>query len=120
MNEPVADSCRAILDGHVVLSRELASQSHYPAIDILNSVSRVMGDIVSASHLEAAGKIRSVLSTYKGVEDLIAIGAYVKGSNPKVDQALARLDSVQAFLKQGRDEDAKWEETVQRLKTFLN
>jgi flagellum-specific ATP synthase len=79
-----------------------------------------MGDIVSPDHLEAAGKIRSVLSTYKGVEDLIAIGAYVKGSNPKVDYALARLESCQTFLRQGRNEDAKWEETIRKLKTFLN
>jgi len=120
MNEPVADSCRAILDGHVVLSRDLASQNHYPAIDVLNSVSRVMGDIVTPTHLEAAGKIRSVLSTYKGVEDLISIGAYVKGSNPKVDQALARLDGVQAFLKQGINEDARWEDTILKLNAFLN
>lgn len=120
MNEPVADSCRAILDGHVVLSRELASQNHYPAIDVLNSVSRVMNDIVSPSHLEGAGRVRSILSTYKSVEDLIAIGAYVKGSNPKVDHAVNRLSAIQSFLKQGRDEEASWDNTLQSLKTFLN
>lgn len=120
MNEPVADSCRAILDGHVVLSRELASQNHYPAIDVLNSVSRVMRDIVSPEQLEAAGKIRSILATYKSVEDLISIGAYVKGSNPKVDQALQRLEAVQGFLRQSRDENALWPETLQKLKGFLN
>jgi FliI/YscN family ATPase len=119
MNEPVADSCRAILDGHVVLSRELASQNHYPAIDVLDSVSRVMRDIVSAEQLEAAGKIRSTLATYKSVEDLISIGAYVKGSNPKVDQAVQRLDEVQGFLRQSREENALWQDTLQRMKGFL-
>jgi flagellum-specific ATP synthase len=120
MNEPVADSCRAILDGHVVLTRDLAAQNHYPAIDVLNSVSRVMRDIVSLEHLAAAGVIRSVLATYKSVEDLISIGAYVKGSNPKVDKALLSLESVQNFLKQGRDEKAPWTETLQKLKSFVN
>jgi len=120
MNEPVADSCRAILDGHVVLSRDLASQNHYPAIDVLNSVSRVMRDIVSPEQLEAAGKMRSTLATYKSVEDLISIGAYVKGSNPKVDHALQRLDAVQGFLRQTREENSLWKDTLARMKGFLN
>jgi len=120
MNEPVADACRAILDGHVVLSRDLAAQNHYPAIDVLNSVSRVMRDIVSAEQAEGAAKIRSVLATFKSVEDLISIGAYVKGSNPKVDQALTRLEAVQVFLRQGREENALWKDTLQRMKGFLN
>jgi flagellum-specific ATP synthase len=120
MNEPVADSCRAILDGHVVLSRELAAQNHYPAIDVLNSVSRVMRDVVSPEQAAAAGKIRSVLATYKSVEDLISIGAYVKGSNPKVDEALKRLDAVQSFLRQSREENAVWNDTIQKMKSFLN
>jgi flagellum-specific ATP synthase len=119
MNEPVADSCRAILDGHVVLSRELAAQNHYPAIDVLNSISRVMRDIVGSEQLEAAGKIRSVLATYKSVEDLISIGAYVKGTNPKVDEALKRLEAVQAFLRQSREENAVWKDTLQKMKSFL-
>lgn len=119
MNEPVADSCRAILDGHIVLSRDLASQNHYPAIDVLNSVSRVMRDIVSSDQVDAAGKVRSVLATYKSVEDLISIGAYVKGSNPKVDQALQRLEAVQTFLKQTREESASWNDTLQKLKGLL-
>jgi flagellum-specific ATP synthase len=118
MNEPVADACRAILDGHVVLSRELAAQNHYPAIDVLNSVSRVMRDIVSPEQTDAAGRMRSVLATYKSAEDLISIGAYVKGSNPKVDQALQRLDAVQGFLKQTREEDASWGDTFQKMKGF--
>lgn len=120
MNEPVADACRAILDGHVVLSRELASQNHYPAIDVLESVSRVMRDIVGPEQSEAAARIRSVLATYKSAEDLISIGAYVRGSNPKVDEALKRLDSVQAFLRQPREENAPWADTVQKMKAFLS
>jgi flagellum-specific ATP synthase len=120
MNEPVADSCRAILDGHVVLSRELASQNHYPAIDILNSVSRVMNDIVPSSQLEAAGNVRSILATYKSVEDLLSIGAYVKGSNPKVDQALQNLEAVRNFLRQKRDENSPWNDMAEKLKVFKN
>ncbi|HJT24579.1 MAG TPA: flagellar protein export ATPase FliI [bacterium] len=119
MNEPVADACRAILDGHVVLSREMASQNHYPAIDVLESVSRVMRDIVGPEQLEAAARIRSVLATYKSAEDLISIGAYVKGSNPKVDEALRRLDAVQGFLRQQREETAPWPDTLQKMKGFL-
>ncbi len=119
MNEPVADACRAILDGHVVLSRELASQNHYPAIDVLESVSRVMRDIVGKEQLEAAARIRSVLATYKGAEDLISIGAYVKGSSPRVDDALKRLDAVQNFLRQQREETATWPDTLQKMKGFL-
>ena len=119
MNEPVADACRAILDGHVVLSRELASQNHYPAIDVLESVSRVMRDIVGPDQLEAAARIRSLLATYKSAEDLISIGAYVKGSNPKVDEALRRLDAVQGFLRQQREETALWADTIQKMKGFL-
>jgi flagellum-specific ATP synthase len=115
MNEPIADSCRAILDGHVVLSRDLASQGHYPAVDVLTSVSRLMPEIASKGHQEVATRIRSVLATVKGVEDLLAIGAYVKGSNPKVDHALERIDAVNAFLQQTREERATWPTTLERL-----
>lgn len=119
MNEPVADACRSILDGHVVLSRDLAAQNHYPAVDVLNSVSRVMRDIVKPEQLQAAGNIRSMLATYKSVEDLISIGAYVKGNNPKVDQAVAKLDSIQGFLRQSREDQAPWADTMQKLNAFL-
>ena len=108
------------LGWHVVLSRELASQNHYPAIDVLNSVSRVMRDIVGKDQLEASGKIRSILAISKSVEDLVSIGAYVKGSNPKVDQALQKLDAVQGFLRQTREENAVWNDTLQKMKGFLN
>ena len=119
MNEPVADACRSILDGHVVLSRDLAAQNHYPAIDVLNSVSRVMRDIVKPEQLQEAGNIRSMLATYKSVEDLIAIGAYVKGSNPKVDQAVVKMDAIQGFLKQSRGDLAPWFDTMEKMKAFL-
>jgi FliI/YscN family ATPase len=119
MNEPVADACRSILDGHVVLSRDLAAQNHYPAIDVLNSVSRVMRDIVKPEQLQEAGNIRSMLATYKSVEDLIAIGAYVKGSNPKVDQAVMKMDAIQGFLKQSRGDLAPWVDTMEKMKFFL-
>ena len=90
MNEPVADAVRSILDGHIVLSRALANANHYPAIDVLQSVSRVMPDVVDANQYSAASAIRDVLATYKDAEDLINIGAYVPGSNPRVDLALSK------------------------------
>jgi flagellum-specific ATP synthase len=101
LNEPVADAVRSILDGHIVLSRKLAAANHYPAIDVLASVSRVMPDVVPPSHLAAASTIRDILATYREAEDLVNIGAYVAGSNQRVDHALARIDQVRAFLRQG-------------------
>ena len=101
MNEPVADAVRSILDGHIVLSRKLAAAHHYPAIDVLGSVSRVMPDVVPPAHSRAASTVRDILATYKEAEDLVNIGAYVAGSNPRVDHALARIDHVRAFLRQG-------------------
>ncbi len=100
MNEPVADAVRSLLDGHVVLSRDLAWRNHYPCIDILASVSRLMPDLVSPSALEKAGRVREWLSTYHKAEDMLNIGAYVKGSNPKIDQALKKIDAVNAYLRQ--------------------
>jgi FliI/YscN family ATPase len=104
MNEPVADAVRAILDGHIVLSRKLASANLYPAIDVLGSVSRVMADVVSPAHSAAASTLRDLMATYREAEDLINIGAYVAGSNPRVDLALARHVAIRAFLRQGIDE----------------
>jgi len=101
MNEPVADAVRSILDGHVVLSRKLAAANHYPAIDVLGSVSRVMPDVVAPSHMSSASAVRDILATYREAEDLINIGAYVPGSNPRVDHALARIDQVKSFQRQG-------------------
>lgn len=101
MNEPVADSVRSILDGHIVLSRALAARNHYPSIDVLASASRVMRDIVSNDHMTLAGKLREVLANYREAEDLINIGAYVAGSNPKIDFARGKIDAATDFLKQG-------------------
>jgi len=102
-NEPVADSVRAILDGHVVLSRDLASSNHYPAIDILQSVSRTMPDVTTVEHRVQAGRVREWLATLRSAEDLVNVGAYVAGSNPKIDEALARRDSITSFLRQSAD-----------------
>ena len=104
MNDPVADSVRALLDGHIVLSRELAWRNHYPCIDVLASVSRLMPDLVAPNHTEKAGKIRELIATYQKAEDMINIGAYVKGSNPKIDLSLRKIDAVNAFLRQRCDE----------------
>jgi len=104
MTEPIADSVRSLLDGHVVLSRELAWRNHYPCIDVLSSVSRLMPDLVPHSYLTRAGKIREWLATYRKAEDMLNIGAYAKGSNPKIDLALKKIDAVNSFLIQRSDE----------------
>ncbi|MCL6471319.1 MAG: flagellar protein export ATPase FliI [Firmicutes bacterium] len=119
MNEPIADAVRSILDGHIVLSRRLASQNHYPAIDILQSVSRVMPDIVSKDHMVVAGQLRDTLATYQEAEDLINIGAYVSGSNPKIDYAIELIDTVRAFLKQDVDEKEDFVRTVEHLESIF-
>ncbi|GHV30438.1 EscN/YscN/HrcN family type III secretion system ATPase [Synergistales bacterium] len=115
MNEPVADTVRGILDGHFVLSRDLAAKYHYPSVDVQRSVSRVMPSVVSEEHYEAAGRIRELLSTYDGAQDLINIGAYKSGSNPKVDWALSHIDAVNSFLKQGMTESFSFNDTVKQL-----
>jgi flagellum-specific ATP synthase len=115
MTEPISDAVRAILDGHVVLSRALASANHYPAIDVLQSVSRVMPDVVDQNHYTAASAMRDVLATYREAEDLINIGAYVQGSNPRVDHALAKIEAIRHFLRQGIYETSSYEQTVKTL-----
>lgn len=120
MTEPVADSVRSILDGHIVLSRDIAAKNHYPAIDILNSASRVMRDIISPRHLELAGKARNVLATFNEAEDLINIGAYAKGSNPKIDYAVSKIDAINDFLKQGFNESTSYKYAVEELGLLLS
>ncbi len=115
MNEPVADASRAILDGHIVLSRRLASMGHYPAIDVLHSVSRVLNDITRPEHREAINTFLDTLATYKEAEDLINIGAYVKGSNPKVDYAIKKIHQLNQFLRQPIEEKSDLETSIQRL-----
>lgn len=120
MNEPIADAARSILDGHIVLSRELAHQNHYPAIDVLRSISRVMGDIAALQHKHNAGRLKEMLATYRKSEDLINIGAYVGGSNPAIDRAIARIDRMQAYLRQGISECVGFEESLQQLDDLMN
>lgn len=120
MNEPITDAVRGILDGHIVLSRQLASQNHYPAIDILSSISRVMIEIVSNQHREAANDLRNILATYREAEDLINIGAYVAGSNPRIDYALSKIDSAREFLKQDVYEKLDYQQTVENLLSLFN
>jgi flagellum-specific ATP synthase len=115
MNEPIADAVRSILDGHIVLSRILASANHYPAIDVLASVSRVMPDVADPVHLAAASAVRDMLASYREAEDLINIGAYVHGSNPKVDLALSKIESIRHYLRQGIHEQSTYDEALQGL-----
>jgi len=116
MNEPVADETRSILDGHIILSRELASAYHYPAIDVLQSVSRVMPAISTEEHMKLAGQLREVLANYKKNELLIKIGEYKRGADKMGDFAIDHIDKVNNFLKQGMEESCSWEESMQLLK----
>lgn len=118
-NEPIADTVRGILDGHIVLTRELAMQNHYPAIDILQSVSRVMSDVVTSEHKMLAGKLRENLAIYQEAKDLIDIGAYVTGSNPKIDTALTYIEGIQNFLRQGVEEKVRFQEMLHDLQKVI-
>lgn len=119
MNEPVADAARSILDGHVVLSRELAQANHYPAIDVLASVSRVMPDVVSADQLAAAARLRTLMARYRESLDLIRIGAYVAGSDPTVDRAIASWPAIEAFLRQETGEWSSFADTLSALEALV-
>ena len=119
MNEPIADATRSILDGHIVLSRKLANRGQYPAVDPLQSVSRVMVDIVPEEHFKRARAFSEILSTYNEAEDLINIGAYVKGSNPQIDHALSKIISLRTFLKQDMLEKTIYSETIARLNGLI-
>lgn len=114
-NEPITDTARSILDGHIMLNRKLAHKNHYPAIDVLQSISRCMSQIAEPEHKQAAGKLKNVLATYNDAEDLINIGAYKKGSNPEIDYAIEKIQAVNEFLMQETDEKIPFEEEVQRL-----
>lgn len=119
MTEPIADSVRSILDGHIVLSRKLANSGIYPAIDPLQSISRVMPDIVSNEHRERVRIFNEILATYKEAEDLINIGAYVKGSNPQIDHALSKIGQLKSFIKQDMFEKADFNATIERLNNII-
>jgi flagellum-specific ATP synthase len=112
MTEPIADAARGILDGHIILSRKLAQKSHYPAIDVLDSVSRVQDDVVTAEHSAARRQMSKLLATYRDVEDLVQIGAYARGSNPDADVAIDYTRSINDLLKQGKDDDMPFEKSL--------
>ena len=119
MDDPIADAVRSIVDGHIVLSRKLAQRAQYPAIDVLSSASRVMKSIISEDHLHLAQKFRESLAIYKEAEDLINIGSYKAGSNPKIDQAIRSYDSMLDFLKQSARENTGIEETVAKMQEIF-
>lgn len=115
MNEPIADAVRSIVDGHIILSRDLASQGHYPSIEVMGSISRCMTDVVPKDHVRVAHKFLEVMSTYRRSEDLINIGAYAKGSNPKIDNAIVMIDQLNGYLKQPVEEKVSFAESAQQL-----
>ena len=118
-NEPIADAVRGILDGHIILSRELAYQNHFPAIDILASVSRLMSTLSEDTHRESAGLIRDLIATYKRSEDIISIGAYSPGANAKLDRAVQLKPAIDAFLKQDVTESDAFESSLEKLAQLL-
>ncbi|MDF2888725.1 MAG: ATPase, FliI/YscN family [Lacrimispora sp.] len=118
-NEPIADTVRGIVDGHIVLTRKLANANHFPAIDVSASISRLMTNIVSDEHRKMASEIRDILSLYEKNEDLISIGAYKSGTNPKLDVAIAKIEKINRFLCQGIDENDSYEETLEKMKAIL-
>jgi flagellum-specific ATP synthase len=119
INEPVSDAVRAVLDGHIILDRELAAHNHYPAIDILSSVSRLMIDVISKDHYNFSMKLKDFLATYSEAKDLINIGAYAKGSNPKWDIAINKIERINAYLQQGIMETVNMEESMKTLKEIV-
>ncbi len=119
MNEPVADHARGMLDGHIVLSRRLAEQSHYPAIEITQSISRLMDKVISREHLNDANRMKALLSAFRQNEELINLGAYARGSNPDLDEYLEKAQAIQAFLRQRVDEGAGFDDTEARIADII-
>ncbi len=119
MEEPIADEVRGILDGHIILSRALAERNHWPAIDVLPSLSRVMSAVADPAHRAAAGRLREIMATYERQRDLILLGAYQRGSDPRTDDAIARIDAISGFLRQSTTEATSFEETERRLANLL-
>ncbi|MDQ1351434.1 MAG: flagellum-specific synthase, partial [Acidobacteriota bacterium] len=119
ITEPISDHARSILDGHIVLSRDLANRNHYPSVDVLGSLSRLMKDVVDKEHDTAAGQLRELLAVYRDAEDMINIGAYAKGSNKKIDDAIARIDNINTFLRQAVNERVTFGDTLKQLKTVV-
>ena len=119
MNEPIADAVRGILDGHVVLDRRLAHRNHYPAIDVLSSISRLVGAITTPEARQVAGRAGELLATYRAKEDLISIGAYARGSDPAVDEAIRLIGPIEEFLRQPPDSAEQPEIAERRLATIV-
>ncbi len=119
-NEPVADAVRSILDGHIVLTRELADRGHYPSIDVLQSISRLRSDIVPPKVVESGNKVLSMLSTYNRIEDMINIGAYTRGSNPEIDEAIDKISSIREFLQQGVEVKEDLSSSFEKLQNLLS
>ena len=119
LDDPIADSSRALLDGHIVLSRRLASRGHYPPVDIGESISRAMRDVASVEHIEQAVEVKSIVAAYQEAEDLVSIGAYARGSNPQIDRALEFIDPINDFLRQGLDAGSNMGQHVQQLLGLL-
>ncbi len=115
MNEPIADAVRGILDGHIVLSRKLAAKNHFPAVDVLESISRLMIEITGKEHQQLAGRLKDLLATYRQSEDLISVGAYAAGSSARIDEAIKYYDRINSFLRQGIEESFSMEETLRLL-----
>jgi flagellum-specific ATP synthase len=115
MNEPIADTARSILDGHIILDRKIAAKNMWPAIDVLSSLSRVMPEVTTKEHMESNYKLREQLAVYKDAEDLINIGAYVKGSNPRIDEAMTKIEGITNFLKQGTSDKNEFNDEVNQL-----
>ena len=118
-NEPITDIARSILDGHIMLSRKLAHKNHYPAVDVMQSISRCMSQVATSEHKKLAGKMKNVMATYADAEDLINIGAYKQGSNKNIDYAIEKIDAVNAFLTQDVDEKVSFEEMLSSLKAIF-
>ena len=118
-NEPIADTVRGILDGHIVLSRRLANSNHFPAIDVSASISRLMTDIVSPEHRQLAARIRDIMGVYEKNSDLVSIGAYKSGTNPKLDYALSKIDGIEQFLTQGINEGFSYDQDLELMRALL-
>ncbi len=119
LNDPVADNARGVLDGHVVLSRRLAQRSHYPSIEVTESISRVMDKVVSLEHREDARRLRAILAAYRENEELINLGAYARGSNADVDEAIDKMQAINRFLQQDVSDGTRFEESVRRLRELI-
>jgi flagellum-specific ATP synthase len=118
--DPVADAARAILDGHIVLSRQLAEAGQYPAVDVEASISRVMPQVVGAEHMQRAQQFKQVYSRYRQNQDLISVGAYSRGSDPQIDEAITLFPALQQLLRQGMNDAVNWQQSQQRLQQIID